>query len=47
MKSAIHTRTMSMLINKFTDFKSAEGDFEPDCLKVKYCEFIKLDLIEF
>ena len=35
------------LINKFTDFTQADNDFDPVCLRGKYWEIIKLDLIEF
>lgn len=35
------------LIDKFSYFKSADDDFEPDCLKGKYWEFIKLDILDF
>ena len=38
---------MSCLKQKFIDFEDADGDFEPDCLRGKYWEFIKLDLIDF
>lgn len=40
-----HDRTH--LINKFTDFTQADDDFDPVCLRGKYWEIIKLDLIEF
>jgi hypothetical protein len=42
-----YTHDRATLIDKFSDFKSAEDDFEPDCLKGKYWEFIKLDLLDF
>jgi hypothetical protein len=32
---------------KFTDFTQADTDFDPICLKGKYWEIIKLDLIDF
>lgn len=35
------------LIEKFTDFARADEDFEPECLKGKYWEIIKLDLLDF
>lgn len=35
------------LLQKFTDFEEADDDFEPDCLKGKHWEFIKLDMIDF
>lgn len=41
----VHDR--NLLIEKFTDFEDADDDFEPDCLKGKVWEFVKLDLVEF
>jgi hypothetical protein len=35
------------IINNFSSFKEADNDFDPICLRGKYWEFIKLDLIEF
>lgn len=35
------------LLNKFTDFGQADADFDPNCLRKKHWEIIKLDLIEF
>lgn len=35
------------LRNKFLDFKNAEDDFDPKCLKSKDWAIIKLDLIDF
>jgi hypothetical protein len=35
------------LIEKFTDFSRADEDFEPNCLRGKHWEIIKLDLLEF
>ncbi len=32
------------VIHKLTDFISADSDFDPNCLKGKYWEFIKLDI---
>lgn len=32
---------------KFTDFKNADEDFEPVCLRYKHWEVIKLDIIDF
>ena len=34
------------LINKLTDFSIADEDFEPNCLRGKYWEFIKEDFEE-
>jgi predicted nucleotidyltransferase component of viral defense system len=42
-----YTHDGEILKQKFIDFEDANGDFEPDCLKGKYWEFIKLDLIDF
>lgn len=35
-----------VILNKMIDFKEAEDDFEPICLKSKYWELIKLDIEE-
>ena len=35
------------LNDKFTDFSQADNDFNPNCLRGKHWEIIKLDLIEF
>ena len=42
-----YTHDRETLIKKFTDFEEADDDFEPDCLKGKLWEFIKLDIIDF
>ncbi|WP_291099525.1 MULTISPECIES: nucleotidyl transferase AbiEii/AbiGii toxin family protein [unclassified Flavobacterium] len=42
-----YTHNRSVLINKFADFENADDDFEPDCLRGKYWEFIKLDIMDF
>ncbi len=42
-----YTHDRNLLINNFTDFSDADDDFEPDCLRGKHWEFIKLDMIEF
>ena len=42
-----YTHDKEVLKQKFKDFDDADGDFEPDCLRGKYWEFIKLDLIDF
>ncbi|MNQ35531.1 hypothetical protein D3C85_490200 [compost metagenome] len=42
-----YTHDREALIAKFTDFEEADDDFEPDCLRGKYWEFIKLDIIDF
>jgi hypothetical protein len=31
----------------FTNFENADDDFDPICLKRKYWEIIKLDIIDF
>jgi predicted nucleotidyltransferase component of viral defense system len=41
-----YTHDKEVLKQKFIDFEDANGDFEPDCLRGKYWEFIKLDLID-
>ncbi|MDI9257943.1 nucleotidyl transferase AbiEii/AbiGii toxin family protein [Flavobacterium sedimenticola] len=42
-----HTHNRELLINNFTDFSEADDDFEPDCLRGKHWELIKLDIIEY
>ena len=42
-----YTHDKEVLKQKFIDFEDADGDFEPDCLRGKHWEFIKLDLIDF
>jgi predicted nucleotidyltransferase component of viral defense system len=42
-----YTHDRDALKQKFIDFEYADGDFEPDCLRGKHWEFIKLDLIDF
>ena len=42
-----YTHDRARLIGKFRDFESADTDFEPDCLRGKYWEFLKLDLLDF
>lgn len=41
------THNANHLIEKFIDFSSADEDFEPQCLRGKYWEIIKLDLLDF
>jgi len=36
--------SLEEVINKLTDFISADSDFDPKCLKGKYWELIKLDI---
>ena len=42
-----YTHDRELLINNFTDFSEADDDFEPDCLRGKHWELIKLDMIDF
>jgi len=41
-----YSHNTSQLIGKFTDFCRADEDFEPECLRGKFWELIKLDIIE-
>lgn len=42
-----YTHDRELLIKNFTDFSEADDDFEPDCLRGRHWELIKLDIIEF
>lgn len=42
-----YNHSRSMLVSKLTDFKEADGDFNPKYLQGKHWELIKLDMIEF
>jgi predicted nucleotidyltransferase component of viral defense system len=42
-----YNHNRALLITNFTNFSEADDDFEPDCLRGKHWELIKLDLIEF
>ena len=42
-----YSHDRNLLISKLTDFRLADDDFEPYCLKGKHWELIKLDLITF
>lgn len=42
-----YTHDEDLLIENFTNFSIADEDFEPICLRGKYWEFIKDDLIIF
>jgi len=42
-----YTHNKETLITKFTDFKEADDDFEPDCLRGNHWEFVKLDITDF
>lgn len=39
-----YTHDEAQILKNFTDFTSADEDFDPMCLKVKYWEFIKEDI---
>ena len=41
------THDEKLILANFTDFKHADNDFEPICLRKKKWEFIKDDIIEF
>lgn len=41
------THDRKLLKKNFTDFTTADDDFDPVCLKNKHWELIKLDLIDF
>ncbi len=47
LKRYPYTHNEKQIINNFVDFKEANDDFDPVCLRDKYWEFIKLDLIDF
>jgi hypothetical protein len=36
----------SLLISNFTNFTAADNDFEPDCLRAKHWQLIKLDIMD-
>lgn len=42
-----YTHNRKLLITQFTNFDEADGDFEPDCLRGKHWELIKLDMVAF
>ncbi len=42
-----HTHDEVLIKTNFTNFSSADEDFDPICLKGKYWEIIKLDMIYF
>jgi len=37
---------VQILLNKLVDFKNADDDYDPRCLKGKYWELIKYDIEE-
>lgn len=47
LKRYPYTHNAKQILNNFVDFKEADDDFDPVCLRDKYWEFIKLDLIDF
>lgn len=47
LKRYPYTHNEKQILNNFVDFKVANDDFDPVCLRDKYWEFIKLDLIDF
>lgn len=47
LKRYPYTHNEKQILNNFIDFKEANDDFDPVCLRDKYWEFIKLDLIDF
>ena len=42
-----YSHDRELIIRNLTDFRMADDDFEPNCLKGKHWELIKLDLINF
>jgi len=42
-----YTHNAKQIKTNFTNFSEADNDFEPICLKHKYWEVIKLDMIDF
>ncbi len=42
-----HAHDREQIRRNFTNFKNADDDFDPICLKGKYWEIIKLDIIDF
>lgn len=47
LKRYPYTHNEKQILNNFVDFKEANDDFDPVCLRDKYWEFIKLDLIDY
>ena len=46
-KRYAYSHDRDLIIRNLTDFRLADDDFEPKCLKGKHWELIKLDLINF
>jgi hypothetical protein len=42
-----YSHNKALIKKNFTNFEIADGDFEPICLKQKYWEVLKLDMIDF
>ncbi len=42
-----YSHNEELLIKSLQDFTAADNDFDPVCLKSKYWEVIKLDIIDF
>ncbi|HRO75336.1 MAG TPA: nucleotidyl transferase AbiEii/AbiGii toxin family protein [Crocinitomicaceae bacterium] len=42
-----YTHDRSLILQNITDFSQADDDFDPICLRGKYWEFIKEDIIEW
>ena len=47
LKRYPYTHDRALLINNFTNFSEADDDFEPNRLRGKHWELIKLDLIQY
>jgi hypothetical protein len=41
-----YSHDFNEILRNFTNFETADNDFEPICLKGKYWELIKLDFVE-
>ncbi len=41
-----YTHNQELILKNFTDFSEADNDFDPICLRGKYWEFIKEDIVE-
>ena len=41
-----YTHDKGLIIKNFTDFELADDEFDPVCLRGKYWEFIKEDIVE-
>ena len=42
-----YTHDRDQIRRNFSNFENADGDFDPICLKGKYWEIIKLDILDF